>query len=1312
MKYLILPLILLAISVSGQSLLPNPSTVTATTINQALGGAIAASGTNTYTGSLTGLTTYNGFAADIQFAHKNTSTSCSLNINSLGAKSLKKYTSSGVPVDLDTGDIKDGSRIRFYFNGTYLVMMGGTGGGSSATAPGSDKQVILNSSGAFGASSQFTYDITNNRTLIGSGNTNNQGTDNFVWGLNSAINKGSWSWVFGEENSINLTSGSSGFGDNAIMSGYQNQINNTSSNPFVGTFETAIGGGYDNVSNDATQGWMSGGNHNRLTLCRSCVTLGGEWGEASGYGAFAHGLQDQAGHAITPAPTQRVLASGKNAFNFSINNNWQTVGRGATAERSTILNTKNGNVACIGCASIGGYNLNVSSSYDSGTVAVSHLAIMLKPTRNDALYQILARDSVTGKVGFIKKSSISGGGGTDPTAIHQGSNTATSDFDFDDSSTGAHNFSIGANTKFNDLTIYANGTGAIATVGDMAIQSSSGQIQLTGNSMNINSTTGININNKLSLMASTTSEAPLKIPHGTAPTSPSNGDVWTTTSGLFARINGATVGPYGPPEYVWSEIFDDDPSLSGGQTDGKTKSFTLAHTPISISSVSINGVSLDDDQYSLSSNVVTITDRNIKLLNTSSITRSGTTATVVLAYQYSGISVGNVVTVSGASNSALNGTYYVTSVTNGGNTFTYTTSTSGTISAVTNASISLYAPPSKKSKVKINYLYSSAQSAPTRYATGNINNVVFYGNSLFWGVGSEHDISDVVSQIRQMLPTVPFRVVNLGTPGITTGALDAAYTEALAPQLSTSYAKNIIVVSEIVNDNATNPTSTATDLFNHYKTLCNHIKSLNASYIVIACTVLSAGTMDDTKRQAVNNMIIADNSFYDYLINTTANTAIGTSTAYQNTTYFNLDGLHLFPEGYFEWAKAMYPSIMTATGITAQDISALAPLTSNNKVVRNGGNYNLASDTTNVIGAARHNNLNFVTYNTNRGHISKDGQWTINPKIIGTNPIGLKISPSLGDDGMSTSTALVVQARNNRTNPLDQINIKSSNGYSQFKTHDLPISSGHGAGLFDIRADSSQITARNIVLPNEIDDLSTPTTGMINFSSVTDATRQSVYIGKYGGDLHYNTSVFQEHKFKHDGQVTFTVGATNSIYGPYSATYVITGQGDNPVSTPAGLVFRGLGGGSTGEVLIVRNYSNGLLYKSAATSSHQWAIGNTIVAELFDGGDLTLNGTLTATGGTNIPSTAQAGGRNLTAADNGTIIVTSNTSPISITIPTGLPDKFNCKVAQGSSGAVTVSGAGGTTVVGGTAGTAITANAGDIVEIYRTGTSTYLINLH
>lgn len=43
--------------------------------------------------------------------------------------------------------------------------------------------------------------------------------------------------------------------------------------------------------------------------------------------------------------------------------------------------------------------------------------------------------------------------------------------------------------------------------------------------------------------ASSTARASLCLPHGSAPTSPVDGDMWTTTAGLFVRINGSTVGP-------------------------------------------------------------------------------------------------------------------------------------------------------------------------------------------------------------------------------------------------------------------------------------------------------------------------------------------------------------------------------------------------------------------------------------------------------------------------------------------------------------------------------------------------------------------------------------------------------------------------------------------------------------------------------------------------------------------------------------------------------------------------------------------------
>lgn len=51
-------------------------------------------------------------------------------------------------------------------------------------------------------------------------------------------------------------------------------------------------------------------------------------------------------------------------------------------------------------------------------------------------------------------------------------------------------------------------------------------------------------NKKIVLDASTSASAALRITPGQAPSSPINGDVWTTNAGMFAQINNSTVGPF------------------------------------------------------------------------------------------------------------------------------------------------------------------------------------------------------------------------------------------------------------------------------------------------------------------------------------------------------------------------------------------------------------------------------------------------------------------------------------------------------------------------------------------------------------------------------------------------------------------------------------------------------------------------------------------------------------------------------------------------------------------------------------------------
>lgn len=48
---------------------------------------------------------------------------------------------------------------------------------------------------------------------------------------------------------------------------------------------------------------------------------------------------------------------------------------------------------------------------------------------------------------------------------------------------------------------------------------------------------------RINAIAATTATSSIRLPHGTAPSAPVDGDMWTTTAGLFVRINGVSVGP-------------------------------------------------------------------------------------------------------------------------------------------------------------------------------------------------------------------------------------------------------------------------------------------------------------------------------------------------------------------------------------------------------------------------------------------------------------------------------------------------------------------------------------------------------------------------------------------------------------------------------------------------------------------------------------------------------------------------------------------------------------------------------------------------
>lgn len=86
---------------------------------------------------------------------------------------------------------------------------------------------------------------------------------------------------------------------------------------------------------------------------------------------------------------------------------------------------------------------------------------------------------------------------------------------------------------------------------------------------------------KLVTLGSGTGGAGLNLPQGAAPTSPVNGDMWTTSAGLYIRVGGMTIGPIGTGAVVTGR------KVASGTTDTATfatdSNGTIAWTSVSTS---------------------------------------------------------------------------------------------------------------------------------------------------------------------------------------------------------------------------------------------------------------------------------------------------------------------------------------------------------------------------------------------------------------------------------------------------------------------------------------------------------------------------------------------------------------------------------------------------------------------------------------------------------------------------------------------------------------------------------------------------------
>ena len=124
---------------------------------------------------------------------------------------------------------------------------------------------------------------------------------------------------------------------------------------------------------------------------------------------------------------------------------------------------------------------------------------------------------------------------------------------------------------------------------------------------------------------------------------------------------------------------------------------------------------------------------------------------------------------------------------------------------------------------------------------------------------------------------------------LTVGSGAFAHTTDAAINFKQAGGKAVLVIDGGIDDMllfSSPPATIAAAL----KSYCQARKSAGWDKIVV-CTLISNGTVD-ANRSTLNGLIRADPSYYDALIDFGANSTMGATGAYSNSTYFQNDGTH------------------------------------------------------------------------------------------------------------------------------------------------------------------------------------------------------------------------------------------------------------------------------------------------------------------------------------------------------------------------------------------------------------------------------------
>lgn len=283
--------------------------------------------------------------------------------------------------------------------------------------------------------------------------------------------------------------------------------------------------------------------------------------------AAADNLSDYTFYNVLNYPFAKTDTTGRNAFGIVSNDadasNPFGMTLNMTGHASTALSRKvKIDVGGVGAAQAGTLQFNVGSFEILTTTGTGDTTLKVTGTASEVCIEAPSSNE-----GIWMKPNGTGYFHVGAAAYSPlGTYTIYNSFEypFAKTDTSARNvFFIGSNDASNPFGVLFNITGnatAASRVAQLSVGAvgadNGGELRLGGTKVtqywdNAGSltlgatldTSGLTVVKQVIAGATSTSQASFRAPHGTAPSSPVDGDIWTTTAGLFVRINGATVGP-------------------------------------------------------------------------------------------------------------------------------------------------------------------------------------------------------------------------------------------------------------------------------------------------------------------------------------------------------------------------------------------------------------------------------------------------------------------------------------------------------------------------------------------------------------------------------------------------------------------------------------------------------------------------------------------------------------------------------------------------------------------------------------------------